>query len=124
MGCFEAFSMAWRKAFVYSGRARRKEYVCFFFINLVAVFALAIFDMLTGNLDAQSGRSVSASLYGLAAFIANLSLIVRRFHDINWSGLWLVGMFIPFLNFFLWLYLLFEDGTHGRNRYGPDPKGR
>ena len=49
---------------------------------------------------------------------------VKRCHDRDKSGLWLLLWFIPFLG---WLWLLidlgFLDGTPGPNKYGPSPKG-
>lgn len=53
-----------------------------------------------------------------------LAIGVKRFHDRNKSGLWLLIGLIPF---FGWLWLLIDlgllDGTPGPNKYGPSPKG-
>ena len=63
-------------------------------------------------------------------FIAILCLVffiiqtAKRLHDTNRSSWYLIIFLIPILNFILELVLIFEDGTHGSNRYGEDPKGR
>ncbi len=51
-----------------------------------------------------------------------LSLVSRRAHDLG-RGEWpvIIGTFIPVVNFFLSLYLLFAQGTAGPNEYGLDP---
>ena len=56
-----------------------------------------------------------------------ISVTVRRFHDVDLSGWWLLGCFlgglIPFVGFFLtfapYIVGLFQ-GTTGDNKYGPD----
>jgi uncharacterized membrane protein YhaH (DUF805 family) len=49
---------------------------------------------------------------------------VKRCHDRDKSGLWLLLLLIPF---FGWLWALIDlgllDGTPGPNQYGPSPKG-
>lgn len=52
----------------------------------------------------------------LAATVSAVSLMVRRCHDLNRSG-WYVLMTVliyPYLQF------LFKDGTKGENRFGAD----
>ncbi len=68
-------------------------------------------------------------LYGLAAFIPNLAVNVRRLHDRDMSGWWLLGLVvlsaIPVVGIIVsigWLVLMFLPGTQGPNRFGPDPK--
>ena len=68
-------------------------------------------------------------IYALAAFIPNLAVIVRRLHDRDMSGWWLLGYFvaamIPFVNIIAgiaMLVLMCLPGTVGPNKYGPDPK--
>ena len=46
---------------------------------------------------------------------------IRRLHDLNRSGWFLIAAIIPLLNFVLGIYLLFFKGTEGYNQYGEDP---
>ena len=50
----------------------------------------------------------------VAVAVANVCVSVRRCHDMNHSGWWVL---IPFYT----IYLLFPRGTVGPNNYGPDP---
>ena len=71
-------------------------------------------------------------VWGLAMFIPNLAVIVRRLHDRNMSGWWygglIIGSFIPFINILagigiIVMYVMFLlPGMPGPNKYGPDPK--
>lgn len=43
---------------------------------------------------------------------------IRRLHDLNLSGTWLLLYFVPLVNIFFVIYLLFAPGTKGENTYG------
>lgn len=64
------------------------------------------------------------ALYSLATFIPNLAVAVRRLHDQDKSGWWILIGFVPFIGGIWLLVLYFMDGTPGPNRFGPDPKER
>lgn len=93
----------------FSGRARRKEYWMFYLINviisiLLSVIGTAIDFIFLGN------------IYSLALLVPTIAVGVRRMHDTNHSGWFLL---VPFYN----LYLLCINGDAGENKYGADPKG-
>jgi uncharacterized membrane protein YhaH (DUF805 family) len=61
-------------------------------------------------------------IYSLAVFIPNLAVAVRRMHDQDKSGWWILIGFVPLIGG-LWLLILYLiGGTRGPNRFGPDPK--
>ena len=63
------------------------------------------------------------ALYSMAIFIPNLAVAVRRLHDQDKSGWWILIGFVPLIGG-IWLLVLYcLDGTPGPNRFGPDPKG-
>jgi uncharacterized membrane protein YhaH (DUF805 family) len=102
---------------VFSGRARRKEYWAFFGLNLLIAVGLGFVE---GIVIAVSGGtagdvSVLGTIYQLAILIPSIAVGVRRMHDTDHSGWWLL---FPFVNF----VLAVTDGTSGPNRFGPDPK--
>ena len=55
--------------------------------------------------------------------IINAFAAVKRFHDLDRPGTHYWLLLIPFYNIYLGLVLLFEKGTVGDNKYGPDPLG-
>lgn len=57
----------------------------------------------------------------LVAQIYSLVLVAKRFHDLDRSALYIFGMLVPLYNFYLAIILLFQKGTTGPNRFGPDP---
>lgn len=104
-----------KKYAVFDGRARRKEYWMFFLFNVLISIVLTIVEMSLGIF----GVSL---IYSLAVLIPGIAVSVRRLHDINKSGLWLLIAFIPFIGAIVLLVFFVIDGTQGNNDYGPSPK--
>ena len=103
-----------KKYAVFNGRARRKEYWMFFLFNIIVAIVLGIVDGILG-IAAQSGQSVLGSVYSLAVLIPSIAVGVRRMHDTDHSGWWLL---FPIVN----LVFAVTEGQRGDNRFGPDPK--
>lgn len=65
-----------------------------------------------------------AGLFGLILAWTHLAVFVKRWHDRDKSGWWVLINLIPVIG---WLWTLIEcgflDGTPGSNKYGPSPKG-
>ena len=103
-----------KKYAVFNGRARRKEYWMFYFFNCIIVLVLVVIEVILG-ISPESGKSILAGIYSLAVVIPTTAVGVRRMHDVNKSG-WFI--LVPIYNFLLTV----RDGTKGNNKYGPDPK--
>jgi uncharacterized membrane protein YhaH (DUF805 family) len=114
----------------FSGRSRRKEY--WMFGLMVAVVTLLIDGVFGGTYSMLAGfrtmPSVTGSLLGaiftLGSVIPSLAVTVRRLHDTDRSGWWLLIALVPVLGGLLLLWFMVSDGTAGPNRFGEDPKGR
>ena len=94
-----------KKYATFSGRASRKEYWLFFLSNTVIQVAL---PFLIGPL---------ATVYALLIFLPGLAVAVRRLHDTNHKGWWLL---LPPI-FIITLVFLCRKGTDDENDYGPNP---
>jgi len=108
---------------VFKGRARRKEYWFFILFNLIASVVLTVIDFMTGLLDAELGIGLLSGLYSLAVLIPSLAVTVRRLHDTDRSGWWLLIGLVPLLGAIVLLVFMLLDSTPGDNRYGANPKG-
>lgn len=101
-----------KKYAVFNGRARRTEYWMFFLFNLLISIGLAFADRAMGYKD---GNGPLRGLYALAVFLPSIGVAIRRMHDSNHSGWWIL---LPVVN----LVFLLLPGTPGLNRFGDDPK--
>ncbi len=110
-----AVSSCMRKFFTINGRAQRSEYFWFQFAYLFSVLISAIF----------AGTSGSFTLFYTSIFIGgvipSITVTIRRLHDIDRSGWWILVLAVPIIGLFLWLIWFLERGTKGDNRFGSDP---
>jgi len=108
----------------FNGRARRKEYWMYTFINIVILITLMIISFIAIGIDKNIGMFflILPFLYTLVVFIPTVAVVIRRLHDINQSGLWYLITFIP-LGSIILLVFMCMDSTIGPNQYGPNPKG-
>ncbi len=101
----------------FDGRAGRSEFWWFVLANVIAYFALLI---LAGIADLFFVLYV---LYAIAVVVPSLALAVRRLHDTNKSGWFLLLGLIPLIGFIILLVFYIQEGTPGPNDFGvaPDP---
>jgi uncharacterized membrane protein YhaH (DUF805 family) len=97
------------------GRARRREYWMFFLIYIGIVIAATI-------LDSIIGMGLISSLVALVHVLPSICVGVRRLHDINRSGWWLLVALVPFIGWIIALYWAVKEGDTGSNNFGDDPK--
>jgi len=110
-----------KKYAVFNGRARRKEYWMFFLFNIIICFVLGFVEGLVG-IAAESGTGVLSILYVLAVLIPGIAVSVRRLHDINRSGWWLLLSPVPLIGAIVLLVFMVQDSQPGENQYGSNPK--
>lgn len=111
----------------FSGRARRKEYWMFTLVHLIIYMALFTLMTLVGGSDPESGLALALSgllgLYVLGVLVPSLAVGVRRLHDTNRSGWWLLISFVPVIGAIVLIVFLVQDSQSGSNQYGENPKG-
>ena len=78
---------AWSQFAVFEGKSKRSEYWSFVLINIALVFILNIIGF-------SIGWTFLSSLFVVLTIIPNISVSIRRIHDINLSGWW-GWLFIP-----------------------------
>ncbi len=121
MGFAEAVGTCFRKYAVFSGRARRSEYWFFWLAYILTSFAVGILDALI--MPAASSGPLS-TIFILAVLLPSLAVGVRRLHDTDRTGWWLLLVFLPVIGAIILLVFAAQDGTTGSNRFGDDPKMR
>lgn len=105
-----------KKYAVFRGRARRMEYWMFFLFHVIISSTLSFIEGLLG------GPGVIAILYGIAVLIPGIAVSVRRLHDTDRSGWWLLIAFIPYFGAIVLLRFMLQNSVFGSNRYGANPK--
>lgn len=107
------------------GRIGRLSYLFYLiFIFAFGAFAGIFAAIMTPGIKSQGGFLLSP--IGLPSMVIVYYLLVvatiKRLHDCDFSGLWALLIFIPYVGQFVSIVLLFIPGTPGRNEYGSAPK--
>ena len=113
-----------KKYAVFSGRASRAEYWYFVLFNVIIYIVLAIVENMMGFGRLWGGNmGVLTLTYEVAVIIPSLAVMVRRLHDTNRTGFWVLINVIPLIGFIIILVFACTDSQPGDNQYGPNPKG-
>ena len=113
---------ALKKYAVFEGRSRRKEYWFFGLFNAIFSVVLVIADVLFGTSGGLSSPGLLSGLYTLGVFLPALAVLVRRLHDTNRSGWWILISFLPLIGILVLLFFSVQEGQPGENQYGISPK--
>lgn len=112
----------------FSGRSRRKEYWMFQLLMLLVYVPLGILMGIGAAMGGDNGPGwllylalVAMLLLMLAVFIPGLAVQVRRFHDQDKSGWFVLLNLIPYVGGLVVLVFMCLRGTAGPNRFGDDP---
>jgi len=126
-----------KKYAVFTGRARPKEYWMFVLFMIIAYFVLTFVDAalgLGGTSETYSDMGPTkigggfantggllSMLFALGTIIPSIAVGVRRLHDTDRSGWWLLIGLIPLIGAIVLIVFMASSGTRGENRFGPDP---
>jgi uncharacterized membrane protein YhaH (DUF805 family) len=119
MTFFEAINSGFRNYVNFSSRAARSEYWYWVLFNLILGVVTAIIDSVVFGYTSVSPINTIASL---ATLLPSIAVGVRRLHDIDRTGWWLLIAFTIIGCVLLIVWACFK-GTSGPNRFGPDPLG-
>ena len=120
MGFTEAISCGFQKYVGFSGRAARSEYWYWvLFIVLLSIVALLI-DLTVFGFNTTGVNPISV-IVSLATLLPNLAVSIRRLHDIDRVGWWVLLALIPLIGGIVLIVWACMRGTVGANRFGPDP---
>ncbi|MCY4642540.1 MAG: DUF805 domain-containing protein [Gammaproteobacteria bacterium] len=103
------------KYFTFSGRARRAE-LWWFVVFYVAVSPIVLMFDVFANFEGP----ILWTIFSFAMIAPFLAVSVRRLHDRNVSGWWMLLNLVPIVGIIPTLILFILPGTKGANRFGPD----
>jgi uncharacterized membrane protein YhaH (DUF805 family) len=108
--------------FSFRGRISRYQYWIKFFLpySLISL-GMMIVDMGAGSVS-ETGIGLFSSIFALAALWPTLAIEIKRCHDRDRSGWYLLISLIPIIGA-IWLFVELGclRGTIGSDRFGPDP---
>jgi uncharacterized membrane protein YhaH (DUF805 family) len=117
MGFGGAIATCFSKYATFSGRARRPEFWWWFLFYYLVLFGVNFVDL---AIAAAGGRGVLSLLAVLALILPTLAAQVRRLHDTDRSGWFLLLTLIPLIGIIILIVFWCHQGTDGPNRFGSD----
>jgi uncharacterized membrane protein YhaH (DUF805 family) len=116
-----------RTTLVYRGRASRSAYWWFYLfqglVGLALELILFVPIAIAGRSGSNTGSTAAVTIILVPAFIwlglASLAVTVRRLHDIDRSGWWLLFGLVPFVGGLTLFIFTLMAGTPGPNQYEP-----
>ncbi len=115
VGFGEAVSLYWSRYFEFSGRSSRSEYWWATLFVFLAGIGVAILDAAIFPFNMYGPVS---SIFSLVTFIPGLAMSVRRLHDLNRSGWWLLLVFVPVIGWIVLFVWTVTKGDEADNRFG------
>ena len=111
-----------KKYATFNGRASRSEYWMFTLINTLIIIALSILgNVLVSAAPAAAGIfGILMIVYVLATLLPSIAVGVRRLHDTDRSGWWMLIAIVPLVSLILIVFFAMK-GTEGDNRFGASP---
>jgi len=105
----------------FNGRSCRSESRYFLIFNILIGVSAGLIDMLMGfTIEIIPGvpTLILSEITRGILILPNTSLIIRRLHDINKSGWWMLLFFtiVGIIPMLYWLY--FKEGDQYENNYG------
>lgn len=114
MGFMDAVKAVLTNYVGFSGRARRSEYWWFFLFQVIVSVIMNVVVSVTGVM-------LLSTLVSLALLLPGLAVSVRRLHDIDKSGWWLL-IALTGVGIIVLIVWAAQDSQAGDNKYGPNPK--
>ena len=105
----------------FNGRSCRTESRYFLIFNIIIGLTAGLIDMIMGfTIEIIPGipTPILSEIARGILILPNASLIIRRLHDINKSGWWMLLFFtiVGLIPMFYWMY--FKEGDQSENNYG------
>jgi len=122
VGFGEAIKQAFSHGFVYRGRASRSAYWWWVLFEVIAAFVAELLVVIPAAAHSAAALVVFFIIVGIAFIylaLVGLALTIRRLHDIDRSGWWVLIGLVPFVGGIVLLIFSLLEGTPGPNRYQP-----
>lgn len=100
--------------FSFTGRMSRSRFFAWF---LIAQIAPLVATYVALFVDAENVLAIAVFVY-IALSVIFTFPVVKRLHDLDMSGWYVLALFIPLIGTLLGIVLLISKGTAGPNKYG------
>ena len=117
---WESTKTCFKKYAVFSGRSSRQEYILFYIFITLVPFLLGVIEELLGFFP-STDYTIFGIIFNLAVFLPSWAVMIRRLHDVNRSGWWILISLtiIGIIPFVYWTCMKKSDDCE--YRFGSNP---
>jgi uncharacterized membrane protein YhaH (DUF805 family) len=122
VGFGEGVKQAFSNGFVYRGRASRSAYWWFVLFEVIATVVLELLIVIPAATHSSAIVGLFLIIVSIAMIyvaLVGLALTIRRLHDIDRSGWWVLIGLVPIVGGIVLLIFSLLEGTPGPNRFQP-----
>lgn len=118
--CLMCYFGMFKRYVGFRGRSPRREFWWAMLFHTITTVIIAFIDgfVFSGYRDPQG---LLVQIYFFASLLPLFAVQVRRLHDTNKSGWWVLLSLVPVLNI-VYVVWLATDSDKGDNRFGENPK--
>jgi len=116
----DSIKSGFNRYFDFSTRSSRSEYWWWYLFNILSTYALLFLGGALVNMGMDAGAFLMF-IWSIILIIPSIALAVRRLHDTDRSGWWLLIAIVPLIGWILLIIWYVTEGTSGDNRFGADP---
>lgn len=131
MNFVDAVKSVYRNYVNFNGRSVRSEYWWYVLFSIIMSIVIMLIEIplglgqgAAGAIDGGYSASMSggplSTIWSLANLIPSIAVGVRRLHDTNRSGWWLLIALVPLVGAILLIVWMATKGTAGANRFGDE----
>ena len=123
MNFFDAVKICFVKYVNFSGRATRSELWLFTLFVFIVSLMLMFIDLLISGvffMEYDEPLAPLSTIFFIAILIPSFAVCVRRLHDVNRSGWWLL-IELTFIGIIPLIYWWCKKSDEGENRFGSNP---
>ena len=124
MSISDAVTTVFSKYATFAERAGRSEFWLWILAYIISLLVAGTIDgaivapLLGFEIFEQGAGQPLSLILVLGLFLPNIAVAVRRLHDINRSGWWLLVVLVPFIGALILIYWYAQPSQIGTNRYG------
>jgi uncharacterized membrane protein YhaH (DUF805 family) len=118
MNFIEAITSGFKNYVNFRTRAARSEYWYWTLFVVLLTIATSLIDL---AIIPRGDFGPLTTIATLALLLPGLAVSVRRLHDRDQSGWWLLLFLVPLIGPIVLLVWFCMRGSVGANRFGPDP---
>lgn len=113
------YTTAMRRYAEFSGRSSRAEFWQFVLVIVAVSIVANLLDVLVFGMPGGESVGLLGGIVSLVHIVPGLAVSVRRLHDIDRTGWWVLLGLVPIVGFIVLVVFYATPGMRGGNRYGP-----